>query len=131
MANTDKNWAYIKLETIALDFVETTGIPGTLSVIATEKSMPYPLAVVWYRWGYKSDVIEILNSYVTVPMRRQGIRTKINTLLFEDYGEDVQEIVTQSATADGEKWMLATGYKNLQKYWVVKRKPWLRSYGSR
>lgn len=50
---------------------------------------------------------DVLGSYVLTGVRREGIRSKLNDHILQDY--DV--ITTADGSSDGKRFMRATGYK--------------------
>jgi hypothetical protein len=66
---------------------------------------------------------EIIDSFVHPAFRRQGLRSRINRSLFENWEVDV--ICSHSSTKSGRAFMEATGYtKDDHGRWSLSKKTW-------
>ena len=74
----------------------------------TVPCLPSPLGAVWYRF-VGNTTIEVLNSFVREDYRRNGLRTAMH--LYLSAYKNVDRIITQTGTSDGQAWMKATGFK--------------------
>jgi hypothetical protein len=97
-----------------------TSVPGIHTIEATYQFWDYPAATVWFRFVGLAT-IEILNSLVVEKLRRCGLRTYLNKALFEAYPQVVL-ILTQRGTPDGEAFMKASGYRQTELGWELRRK---------
>lgn len=69
------------------------------------------------------SVADITGSHVVEWARRNGVRSKINDVIFETFKVDA--IITHSGTKHGKPFMEASGYvKNEIGQWMLTRKVW-------
>lgn len=114
--------AAVRAGKIEFRIVET-GCPGTNAIEAITPGLPYPIAVVWFRFR-NHYAIDIMNSWTFDPLRRLGLRTYLHRRMIECW-PSVLEVYSAAATPSGEAWMLAAGYKKCWDGWryrVPKRK---------
>jgi hypothetical protein len=84
------------------------------------RDMISPVGLVW--GDARGEKMDILGSFVPAWARRQGVRTKINELLFKDY--HYKTVVTAGATKDGRAFMEASEYAFSEEFqWWFKHKP--------
>lgn len=94
--------------------------PGTSVIEAYNGGLPYPVGMLWFRWGFANDSVVILNSWVKPETRRCGIRNTMQGYLIESHkGDGIRRIVSPGGTASGIAWMKAYGYKKSKRqgYW--------------
>lgn len=96
-------------------WIDDTGIPGTLGIIATIESLPMPVATVWWRFSDHTDRIAILNSYVMEAFRRMGLRTLLHQAMVFRY--PAFTITTQSANDKSKPWLEKNGFVKTQGGW--------------
>lgn len=107
--------------------IADTGVPGTWSMVGTHPNWPFPVAFVWFRYSLDNKRLEVLNSFVTDGIRRNGFRTRAQSEIFKMFG-DIDRIETQLGSESGTKWMEAVGYKqNKSGLWGITRRQFERS----
>ena len=126
------SWDDVDAKLVRFQFQYDSGIPGTFAVIGVHPSLTRPVVLVWYSWAFVPSVIEIQSSWVDQEMRRRGLRSRVNDFLFDSYSSDaLRRIVSQTGTPDGEKWMLAVGYKKFKDgHFELTRAQWQRRKSS-
>jgi hypothetical protein len=100
--------AEVKAGKLAWQFQGDTGIPGTLAVLATHPSMPYPIGALWFRWR-DAETLDIMNVWTFEPLRRCGIASYLFKQLPSVY-PGVRRIWSQHGTESGAPWMRANGF---------------------
>ena len=113
------------LTNLKFNWLTETSIPGTWALLAIVPYMPVPIGIVWVRWNALKQ-LEILDSHVNDQFRRQGVRTKMNTHLFETFSS-LYVIVTGRGSKEGAAWMKATGYREMPNGWSVTRRRWFQN----
>ncbi len=105
----------IKKGNLDYGFQVDTSCPGTLSISATNRLLPYPVGMLWFRWrgGY---AVDIMNIYVVDDLRRLGIATFMFRKMVALYNQ-VDEVYTQQGSTLGTQWLKSAGFKKRKKGW--------------
>lgn len=98
-----------------------TSCPGTYCVEFVHHWLPYPAAMLWFRFGRNGTQIEILNIYTLEPLRRCGLGRRMVEFLFRFYPK-AEMICSDAASPLGFKWMTALGFKRQNNAWELLRK---------
>lgn len=111
----------LKIKTKYLVFSYCDISPGVKTLSAFCNRMHGPIGTVWFSHVARSG-IQILDSYVTVLARRQGVRTALHTEMLRGYPDTSMVVTGRHANKKSKRWMKKQGYKYGKMGWVLKTK---------
>jgi hypothetical protein len=103
---------------LTVHFSQCECTPGTFRAEATVPSFSAPVGTVWYTW-VGNHTLEIGHSFVWEKLRRCGIRTTIHRQMLEWYAPTLRRVITGAGSAEGSRWLRATGFRRDGKDFVL------------